>query len=129
MLQTGLEFLARQQARHASRSVLHCREVACVCRLKGVCGPKPLVEQGGTGSLVVDFENTDWLFLADDLRLQGVAALPRRGDTITEEGTGGKRWVWEVRAPDGEQPYRVCDTKEKHLRVHAKLIERKGVCP
>lgn len=128
LLQDGLEWLAEGLMQVSSREVTYCRDGAGICRLQAVAGSRPLRQLDAYGATLLSWEYTDWLILAADLVLTGRRVLPEAGDRIEERRTGGKTRVYEVMAPGGEPVYRWCDSDHKHLRIHSKLIETKGVC-
>lgn len=129
MLQDGLEWLAASLKIASSRQIYYCRDGAGLCRLQAVAGNRPLRQVDAYGATLLSWEYTDWLILAADLVLQGQGTLPEPGDRIEEQRAGGRTRIYEVMAPGGEPVYRWCDSDHKHLRVHSKLVERKGIWP
>jgi hypothetical protein len=128
-LQNGLEWLAGELKGSTSREVVYCRDGAGVCKLRAVPGSRPLRRRDGEGGVLLDWQFTDWIVLAADLKLGGRPVLPEDGDTVEERRPGGKTRVYEVLPPEDDEPsFRFCDSDEKHLRIHTKLAERKGVC-
>jgi hypothetical protein len=119
VLQTGAQWLGGVLTSHASESITYHRgdqQVALSASL------------GRSEWEVTDFEgtrteHTDVDFILGDaaaLKLDMGITLPVRGDRI-KWIQGSVVQVYEVMAPNGEQPYRL-DPTETILRIHAKRI-------
>jgi len=104
------------------------------------CWPESITYQRGADSVEItatigatDFErddgdgvqiawkSADFLILASELVLSGVATQPRRGDRIVKSHAGGTR-TYEVLAINGEAHFAWSGTDSTVMRVHTKLI-------
>lgn len=74
-------------------------------------------EEVGRDGLVTSHEYRDWLCLAADYRLAGVAVEPAAGDqlAITE---GGRTYTYRVTSPGEEAPWRWWDRNHTYYRIH-----------
>lgn len=74
-------------------------------------------------SVRIEHTDRDFIFAADLLILDGALATPQRGDRITVVSEEfGDNQVFEVLAPGGLQPYRLCNTEGHLIRVHTKKL-------
>jgi hypothetical protein len=78
-------------------------------------------EVDDNGSNRIEHTDRDFLFSSASLILGGSLATPQKGDRITVvEESRGDGQVFEVLAPGGAQPYRLCDAQGLMIRVHTK---------
>jgi hypothetical protein len=78
----------------------------------------------GNEGLVVTVSRRAWLIRLSDLELDGAAALPERGDEITEE-RDGIILTWQVLPGEGNEPaYEYTGTDRSEVRVRALLKSR-----
>lgn len=68
-------------------------------------------------SLLIKVQQRDYLILAADYRIGGVAVEPASGDRITDSGV-----VYEVMGIAGQQAWRWSDPYRVTYRVHAKKV-------
>lgn len=71
--------------------------------------------------VMVTVESHDFLIATADLKIADVAALPERGDQITET-VDETTYTYEILELNGEPAWRYSDEFRQQLRVHAKLI-------
>ena len=88
--------------------------------LTAVVGKTAVSQDDGRG-LVVERSIRDFLIRTSDLRLEGVAVTPERGDKIIQT-LGGVAYEWEVNGPGGEKPSRWVDDAGHTTRIHTKLV-------
>lgn len=119
-MQQGQEWLAEQQKMHMSREVTYDRGGIEVV-VQAVVGRTLLKLSDGQGSIRMVWTDRDFLILASDLTAGGVALPPRRGDRIYES-SDGRRYTYDVAAPDGEREWRWADVFRTRVRVHTKQI-------
>lgn len=120
LLKTGSDWLEEQRKNHCSTAVTYSRgeDSAEVAATIG----RTEFEVAGDYGVIERTESRDFLILATDLVLAGVAAAPQRGDQIRET-VGEKVYVYEVMAPGVEPCWRYSDSHRKTLRVHTKHVE------
>lgn len=75
----------------------------------------------GAGGVRVVHTDRDFLLPAAKLVVHGKTVLPLRGHVIEEHVAGIPMRTYEVKAPDGEQPYRLDPTRTM-LRIHCQDI-------
>ena len=119
LLQVGSDWLEDKRTEFMSRLVNYRR------------GNNGVDVQATVGKTVFDIQNEygliektetrDYLILADDLVLDGVAILPKRGDRVQEEA-GDTIYIYEVMAPGNEPEWRYSDAYRKTLRIHTKMV-------
>ncbi|MCG3178010.1 MAG: hypothetical protein BIFFINMI_00333 [Phycisphaerae bacterium] len=119
LLDRASGWLDDMRTRHASRQVTYQRGGQSVQVAAGI-GRTVFQIDNGSGVLET-FESRDFLILAADLVLGGVAILPKAGDRITE-GQDGTSYIYEVLAPGTEPAWRYSDPYRKTLRIHTKQI-------
>lgn len=95
--------------------------------LAATIGQTEFTVDDGTG-VVQRIESRDFLILASDLVLSGIAQLPERGDRI-EESSGTTVFVYEVTAPGPEPCWRWSDPYRQTLRIHTKLVGTELLLP
>ena len=124
LLETASAWLDGMRTKHASRPVTYQRGQATAVVSAGI-GRTTFQVDNGTG-VVETFESRDFLILAADLVLGGLATLPQAGDRIREAGSaggqGGTSYIYEVLAPGNEPAWRFSDPYRRTLRIHTKQI-------
>jgi hypothetical protein len=124
LLQQASDWLEDQRTRHAARTIEFVRG-SWSAELPASIGKTTFEVDDGYGVLV-RHESRDFLVLAADLVLDGVPALPQRGDRIRET-QGGQVFVYEVAAPGKEPCWRYSDAYRKTLRIHTKQVQVENV--
>lgn len=119
LLETTSRWLQDQRHRHLSRMVVY-RRGAETAQLAATIGRTKFEIDDGYGA-IERYESRDFLVLAEELVLGGIAVLPDRGDRI-EETVGLTTYVYEVCAPGKAPPWRYSDSYRQTLRIHSKLI-------
>lgn len=119
LLEKASAWLDGMRTRHASRPVTYRRGNVSVEVAAGV-GRTLFQIDSGTGVLET-FESRDFLILAADLVIGGVAVLPKTGDRITE-GQDSTSYIYEVLAPGAEPAWRYSDPYRRTLRIHTKQV-------
>lgn len=99
-----------------SQSVTYRRGAASVA-IDAVPGSTP-VETFQSFGVHVDATWRDWLIIAVDLEIGGMATEPQAGDVI-EEASGER---WQVLPIEGQRQWRPSDGESYQIRVHTKLI-------
>ncbi len=120
LLKTGSDWLEEQRKKHCSTTVTYRRGEDSV-EVNATIGRGEFEVESDYG-VIERTESRDFLILAADLVLGGVAAMPQRGDRI-READDGKTYVYEVMAPGSEPVWRYSDPYRKTLRVHTKHVE------
>lgn len=120
MLQSGLSWLGSMLKQHASRQVEYRRGAQSVL-LSAVVGRTSLEISDDLGGVRTEYTDRDYLIVAADLVLGGVAVEPQRDDVIAD-GTTGVTQLYEVRMPGNAPPWRWSDPYRQVLRIHTKLI-------
>ena len=112
-------------ALHAAQS---SREVAIVysrgvdsVTIAAVVGQTPFEQTDEYGDSH-QIESRDYIVIAADLILAGLATLPQAGDEARET-QGATVYVHEVMSPGGEPPFRLTDPGRVGLRIHTKLVD------
>lgn len=121
LLKTGAQWLADQQAAHAAHNVMYKRG-AQSATLVAMAGRSEW-ELPDAGGPVMRAETRDFVIRVADLRLDGSAVTPQRGDLI-DEPIGSVTVTFEVIAPGGmdEPPWRFTDEYGYAFRIHTKRI-------
>lgn len=122
MLSEANDWLNEQLKQHISRQVVYRRADQSVT-VTATIGSTLLKLGDDFGGVRIERTDRDYLIAAADLVLDGQPVAPQPGDTI-EDGNdpGGQTLVYEVRAPEGEPPWRWSDHYRNLLRIHAKWI-------
>lgn len=122
MLARGATWLERTRARHAAQEVYFLRGGSAL-RVRATRGRSLFEVDDGSGALV-RVETADFLILAAELLVDGLAAEPKAGDRIvTGELDDGE--AFEVRPPAAGQPaWRWSDVFRLTYRVHARYVGR-----
>ena len=120
LLRQGLAWLERQRHRHRTVRVAYVRGASTV-RLAATVGRTVFETQDARG-IVEKTESRDFLVRATDLVLEGLRALPKRGDRIREI-QGDRLYVYEVMAPGREPEWRWSDPYRRTLRIHTKQVD------
>lgn len=121
LLDRASAWLDGMRTKHASRLVLYQRGGQSVSIAAGI-GRTLFQIDNGTG-VIETFESRDFLILAADLVLNGLATLPKAGDRIREPGgSDSTSYVYEVLAPGTEPAWRYSDPYRRTLRIHSKQI-------
>ncbi|MFH1022122.1 MAG: hypothetical protein V1809_01895 [Planctomycetota bacterium] len=124
LLKQGSRWLEGMRVAHASRPVVYVRGADSV-EVSATIGRTIFsLDQGY--SVIERVETRDYLVLAADLVIGGVATLPRAGDRIREV-EGNKAYVYEVMAPGNEPCWRYSDPYRKTLRIHTKHVATEDV--
>lgn len=122
LLKTGSDWLCEQLKSHGSSAVVYKRGASTVT-VQAQRGSSE-AERNDTSGLVVEIEQRDYLILAADLVLGGVAVEPQRGDKIEDTDASGVTRVFEVLPlMQGEPCWRWSDSYFKKFRIHAKQID------
>ena len=124
LLQTSSDWLEEQRTRYAASPVEYVRGEQAVTVLATV-GKTTFEVDDGYGVLV-RHESRDFLVLAADLFIDGMAVLPQRGDRIRQT-LGQRVFVYEVLAPGKEPCWRWSDPFRKTLRIHTKQIDTENL--
>ena len=119
VLKTASSWLEDQRHEYTTETVRYERGVDGV-DLSATIG-RTLFEVDSGYGVIERIESRDFLVLTSDLMLEGVAALPQRGDRIRET-QGATIYVYEVMAPGKEPHYRCSDPYRKTLRIHTKHV-------
>ncbi|MBE7465495.1 MAG: hypothetical protein HS116_18615 [Planctomycetes bacterium] len=119
LLAEGSAWLERQRTKHLSRTVTYRRGGESV-EVRATVGKTVFQVDKGYG-LQERYETRDYLILAADLALSGVAILPKPGDRVLETDAG-KCFVYEVMAVGNEPCWRYSDPYRRTLRMHTKLV-------
>jgi hypothetical protein len=123
MLRSGLAWLTKQQADHASRPVTYHRG-ARSASVRAMIESRLLRlgdEMGGTTIVRTD---ASFVIPASDLVLDGEPIEPRRGDLIfVPDESGSGRNIYEVMRYGGEPEFHYTDPHRTQLRVHTKHVE------
>lgn len=119
LLERGSAWLEEQRHRHLTRTVTYARGSATV-DLSATVGKTVFQVDNGYG-ILERVESRDYLIRAEDLVLDGVPVLPKRGDRVRET-QGSHVFVYEVLAPGQEPEWRYSDAYRKTLRIHTKLV-------
>lgn len=123
MLATGAAWLAEQQAAHAASEVVYSRGELQVS-VRATRGRSAFQKQDADGTLV-EFRSVDFIFLCEELVLDGAATEPRPGDRITVT-LGDATLLYEVQNPAGGNAPCFAnlpdDTQRVAFRVHTKFV-------
>jgi len=120
MLKDASDWLEEKRKQHASRPVTYHRGLFQV-EVQTTIGKTVFEVEDGSG-ILEKVESRDFLILAEDLVLNTVRTLPKRGDRI-READGEMVYVYEVLAPGREPHYRFSDPYRKTLRIHTKQVD------
>jgi hypothetical protein len=115
LLKKGVEFLANALKANASDDVTYARGSNSV-ELKATLGKTPIQVQSDSGVQVAG-EIIDFVFLAEDLILNGSLTVPQHGDKITTD-----RAIYEVNHLGVESCWKYCDPYGKNIRLHCKQV-------
>jgi len=121
LLERGLSALAGKLSEAAGGTVLYSRGSASVAWAAAFGRTEFSVDDNGTVS--VEYSDRDFIGQTDTLTLNGFRITPQRGDRITvvqDERIGSE--IFEVLAPGGAQPFRLCDSHGRMIRVHTKRV-------
>lgn len=117
----------RNLARHFQRlqgtagvAVTYSRGAASVEIALAVPGQTPVSIEDEAG-VSIRGKRADWIIMAADLVLGGVAVLPEVGDQIRVAAATGTA-VYEVQRLAGEGHCVACDQKQTAFRIHTRLI-------
>jgi len=116
VLQTGAAWLGGVLISHASESVTYHRGDQKV-PLSAALGQTEFTVSDVEGTRT-EHSDVDFIVTAADLCLDMGITLPQRGDRIKWTQSSVVQ-VYEVMAPNGEQPFRL-DPTETILRIHTK---------
>jgi len=119
LLDWGAGWLDAQRHQHLTRPVLYTRGSATVEVLATI--GKTVFETDNGYGILERSESRDFLIRAEDLVLDGVPVLPKRGDRV-REAQDAKVYVYEVLAPGSVPEWRYSDPYRRTLRIHTKLI-------
>ena len=119
MLEQGASFLDSQRHAHMTRPVLYQRGTV-QAEVAATIG-RTEFEQTDEAGIVHRVESRDFLVRTADLDLGDGPTLPKAGDHVRET-VGSTVFVYEVKAPSGQPPWRYSDSYRKALRIHTKLI-------
>lgn len=119
LLDRGSAFLDDQRHKHMSRTVVYQRGAEAKEVLATI--GRTEFEQADDAGLIHRVESRDFLVRAADLDLGAGPILPRAGDQVRET-VGAQVFVYEVKAPGGQPPFRYSDPYRRVLRVHTKHI-------
>lgn len=119
-LRTGMDWLNRKLKQHAGETLVYSRGVYSVT-ITAPVGKTMLSITDGLGGTRIEWTDADLLITATDLILNGTQTEPARGDRITHT-VDGVSTIYEVRAPQGEPPWRWSDSFGLVMRVHAKKV-------
>lgn len=120
LLQTGNAWLAGMMKDHAAHTVAYHRAAQSV-NVAATVGQTTFDVETDHG--VEQWEARDYLMLAADLVLGGVAVTPQRGDQIHETiGPLGTVEMFEVLSPGDEPEWRFSDADHLTLRIHTKHV-------
>ena len=121
LLERGLQMAAHDLPSAAGGTIVYQRG-DCRTSLAATFGRTEFsVEEADSGR--VEYSDRDFIFPARTLTIAGVIVTPQRGDRITvfeEANINGQ--IFEVLAPGGMQPYRLCDLQGFLMRVHTKRV-------
>ena len=120
LLQRSSAWLENQRVKHMTRMVTYQRGSDAV-EVPATIG-QTVFELNDRAGAVLRTESRDYLILAEDLVLSGIAVTPRRGDRI-RESTGTVTQVYEVLAPGDEPCWRYSDPYRQTLRIHTKHFD------
>lgn len=120
MLHKGAEWLNRKLKQHAGETLVYSRGAHSV-EITAPKGKTLLSITDGLGGTRIEWTDADFLIMASELILNGAQVEPERGDRITHTVDGAST-VYEVRAPQGEPPWRWSDSFNVTMRVHAKKV-------
>ncbi len=119
LFERGTRLVARASARAAGGKIIYKRGDDRVW-IDATYGQTEFqVEENG--GVRLEHTDRDFIFPSASLVLGGSLATPQRGDRIRIVANGhidGEDF--EVLAPGGAQPYRLCDAAGAMIRVHAK---------
>lgn len=119
MLQSGLAWLAAQQAAHASVSVVYRRRLAHQL-IVATLGRTEFVIDSGEG-YVEKISSLDFILKGDALAWLDPPE-PVAGDFI-ERGMSGMVYRYEVNAPGNEQAWIWTDPYRSSMCLHSKLVK------
>jgi hypothetical protein len=123
LLQTGLSWLSDRLRASASQEVVYRRGTREVT-LDATFAQTAFRFGDAVGGSRVERTDRDFIVAAEDLVLGGATVLPQRGDEVRHT-VGDEVFVYEVLAPNNEQPYRA-DPHGIKLRVHTKHVRTEG---
>ena len=121
LLERGLSFAARAIPNAAGGEIIYIRGNARVW-IFATWGRTEFQVETGDG-VSVEYSDRDFIVKAANLTIDGTIATPTRGDRIevvNEDRTD--KQVFEVLAPGGAQPYRLCDSEGVMVRIHSKRL-------
>lgn len=99
----------------SGRSVTYTRGAGSVSL---TCIPGQTQFSADSGDGIVTYTNTDdFLFLTSELIISGSAITPRKGDTITDNGT-----VHTVFCIGPDAQYRYTDQEKRIIRIHTRKV-------
>lgn len=93
-----------------------------VCELSATFGRSEFQVEDADG-VRLEFNDRDFIFLAETLILSAAVATPDRGDRVRVIAADGTEELFEVLAPAGYDVFRYCDPQKNQLRVHTKRIQ------
>lgn len=105
----------------AGRTVTYTRGAQSV-QLTAWVGNTLFARQTDEPGASVVWGERDYLFAVADLVLGGVAAVPMKGDRITET-IDGAALTFELMTPTGEPVWRYADQTRQVARVHTKRVK------
>lgn len=112
----GAAWLARQQNDFVAKDILYTRTGGPALMIRATIG-RWTFNQGDELGMVVRTESRDFIILAAELIIAGSVTLPKQGDEIRED-VGAQVVMYQVLAPDGEQPWRYADLHRHSIRIH-----------
>ena len=117
LLERGLSMAARALPAAAGGRSIYQRGEARVW-ISATRGQTEFQVESADGVRIVSTDR-DFIFDARSLVIGGSLATPARGDRVTVVGEDRTdEQVFEVLAPGGAQPYRLCDPEGVMIRVH-----------
>ncbi len=117
LLANAAIWLAQQRTKHLTQQILYRRDALTVT-VPATIG-KTEFEVDDEFGVVQRIESRDFLILASELILDGIATIPERGDVI-EKQAGDQTLQYEVTAPGKEPCWRYSDLHRQTLRIHTK---------
>lgn len=119
ILQRGMNLLASAAASAAGGQIVYTRGASTVTLLATFGRTEFQVEDAN--GIRIEMSDRDFIVASEYLLFSLVRVIPQRGDKITVINAGSEATEYfEVLAPGGAQPYRLCDPEGYMIRIHCK---------
>ncbi len=122
IVSSAFALMAQSTRALAGVPVIYSRGVQS-SQLKAVMGQSVWEVIDGDSGLATENRSTDFLILADDLRLGGLHTRPERDDRVVATINGTEHTFQVVPARADQRPWRYTDAGQVQFRIHTNEVE------